>query len=709
MLKRIIEHFKKISEGVRKPTRNKNTRYTENNIISISIAARLFGNTKIKNRLIVSFLILSIIPLLITGTISYSQSKDSLETNIKTYSNVLVEQLAKICEVEVSKIEISTREIFSSDTMQNNLPEFSNMVESAKFDFTNNVTSFINSKLMVYDKLFFQAYLLPDGSELMATQDASSTLEKEAIFKELSQGAKDAKGLMFTKLMTVSKDGKKGIAISRAIKSVKSGADIGTLIVIFKPEQFSSIFEKVNLGDKTKLYIVSKDGSVICSQSSNRSVETLSNPEIKKRLSEGVQGWTDTIGKELVTASKVKGTDWYLACTVENSYIQKDSNRILVSIIIVAVICLLAAIALSLLITSSISYPLKNMIDVMVKAKDGDLSVKAEEAGNNEISEVTKNFNTMVGNIGNLVSMIRGTVESVIGNSEVIAASAEKSNHYSQNVAMSVNHIATGSSEQAGDISESVEFFNGLSEEIDGVVKDIDIASGVVDKTRKLSQGALDTVRELNGKAQETSEVTSKIITDIVGLNTEMKEIEKITKAIVDIAEQTNLLSLNAAIEAARAGGAGKGFAVVAEEVRKLAEQSKNSSISIKNTINKIRYKVETTAMEANNASNIITLQMDAVDKTDAAFNMIFTSMESLTGQVKSIEKSIKNITEIKSKALSSMENISAVSEETAAATEEVSSSTMEQAETSERLAGLAKEMNKLAHELSYAVEIFKV
>ncbi len=709
MLKINKEHFKKTFEGIRKPANNEKMSYEGDYTSGNSITVRLFGNIKIKSRLIGSFLILSIIPLLITGVISYSQSKDSLETTIKTYSNELVEQLAKICEVEVSKIEITSREIFSSDILQDNISEYSAMDESGRFDFTNNVASLINSKLMVYDKLIFQAYLLPDGTELTATQDASSTLEKDSIFKELNDGAKNAKGSMYARLIPVSKDGKKGIAFSRAIKGTKSGAHIGTLIAIFKPEQFSSIFEKVNLGDKIKLCIVDKEGSVICSQSNGNSAEVFSRPEIKKHLTEGPQGWTGTVEKELVTVSRVKGTEWYLACTVENSYIHRDSDRILISILITAVLCLLAAIVLSLLITSSISHPLKNMINVMVRAKDGDLSVKAEGAGRNEISEVTENFNIMVDNIGKLVSKVRKTVEAVIDNSEIMAVSAEKSNYYSQTVATSVAQIATGSSEQAGDISESVEFFNGLSKEIDGVVKDIDNASEVVDKTRKLNQGALETVKVLNGKALQTSDVTNRIITDISGLNAEMKEIEKITKVIVDIAEQTNLLSLNAAIEAARAGGAGKGFAVVAEEVRKLAEQSKNSSISIKNTINKIQDKVETTAMEANNASDIIVQQMEAVDKTDAAFNMIFASMESLTMQVKSIEKSIKNITGIKGRALSSMENISAVSEETAAATQEASANTMEQAETSEKLAGLARDMNTLAQELSKAVEIFKI
>ncbi|MCX7842420.1 MAG: methyl-accepting chemotaxis protein, partial [Clostridia bacterium] len=662
----------------------------------------------IKSRLIVSFLSLSLIPLLITGAISYSQSKRSIETNIKTYSAELVKQLSKICEVEVSKIEAATMDIFMSEIIQNNLDTYNNLDEYGRLELTRKVASFLLNKLISFNKLNSYAYILPDGNRL--TSGGSFYLARvEEQIKALTEEASNSKGAIYNQVVSVPNSGEKTIAFARSIKSINSGNNLGCIIMGFKPEHFSDIFNKINLGDKTQLYIINLQGTVISSQSKKGIGDTFGNPEVVKRLGDSPDGWTASLGKELVTVSPIKGTQWFIVCTVADSYISRDSNAILLSIVFISAICLIIAIILTLLITTSISSPLKRMVDAMYKAKDGDLSIKVEGAGRDEIGEVTGNFNIMVANIGELVSKVRRTVKSVQENSEVIAASAQQSNDFSQSIAASVTQIAKGATQQAGDISESLSFFNELSGEIDGVVRDIDDASDVVDKTRKLSENALETVKVLNEKAVQTNEVSHKIITDINGLSEEMKEIMKVTKAIVAISEQTNLLALNAAIEAARAGEAGRGFAVVAEEVRKLAEQSKSSSISINNIINKIQQKTEQTAREANSASDIISQQMDSVKKTDSAFRMIFGSMESLAEQVKSVEKSVKNILSIKGKALESIENISAVSEETAATTQEVSANTMEQAETSEKLASLARELNELAQELAKAVAIFKV
>jgi len=233
--------------------------------------------------------------------------------------------------------------------------------------------------------------------------------------------------------------------------------------------------------------------------------------------------------------------------------------------------------------------------------------------------------------------------------------------------------------------------------------------SSLISKTEKVSIDAITTVKMLNDKANQTKAASLKIVDEINSLSNDMKEIRKIVKVIVAIAEQTNLLSLNAAIEAARAGEAGKGFAVVAEEVKKLADQSKDASIMINKIINNIQNKTEQTVAEANGTSEVIQEQMAAVMHTDSAFNTITNSMKEISSYMKNMGESVQSMLTLKEKTLSSMENISAVSQEAAATSQEVSASTEEQMASAEILMNLSKEMNKMAEDLGEVVSLFKI
>jgi methyl-accepting chemotaxis protein len=250
---------------------------------------------------------------------------------------------------------------------------------------------------------------------------------------------------------------------------------------------------------------------------------------------------------------------------------------------------------------------------------------------------------------------------------------------------------------------------NHLSDGINKVTDDLSHVSSLIMNTEDISVQAITVVKTLNDKANQTQTASQKIVEEINSLNNDMKQIRKIVKVIVGIAEQTNLLSLNAAIEAARAGEAGRGFAVVAEEVRKLADQSKDASIMINNIINAINNKTEQAVSEANGTSDIIMDQMSAVQQTDAAFNTISRSMKEISSHMKNMGDSVNSMLTLKEKTLLSMENISAVSQEAAATSEEVSAGTQEQMASAEILTNLSKEMNQMGEELEHAVSMFKV
>jgi methyl-accepting chemotaxis protein len=413
--------------------------------------------------------------------------------------------------------------------------------------------------------------------------------------------------------------------------------------------------------------------------------------------------------KHLIAFSSIPKTDWYVVSTIPYNYLNKETNSIGLKILLLTFICIIIAMLLSFVISKSISDPLRKMVELMKEAKNGNFSLNLKDKSRDEIGEVIINFNDMVTNIRLLVSKVHESAQSVLGKSDQIASSAEHSYTAAEQIATTIQQIAKGASEQAEEVSESVDNMNRLADGINRVGSEMGSVAGIIYNTRTLSENAMETVKSLNTKAMETNSVSEKIVTDINALNSDMKEIKKIVKVIVGIAEQTNLLSLNAAIEAARAGAAGKGFAVVADEVRKLADQSKEASVTINNIINSIQQKTEITVNAANSASCIVKEQMSAVSDTDKAFKTILNAMEGISTQMNTVEDSLKAILSSKEKTMESIENISAVSQEAAATVEEVSASTQEQIGGAEMLSNFAKDLNEMAQELNTSISIFKI
>jgi len=223
------------------------------------------------------------------------------------------------------------------------------------------------------------------------------------------------------------------------------------------------------------------------------------------------------------------------------------------------------------------------------------------------------------------------------------------------------------------------------------------------------TQKGISSIDELSKKANETTNITSKIVNDIRSLEEHSKSIGKIIGVIGGISDQTNLLALNATIEAARAGEMGRGFAVVADEVRKLAEQSMNSTQEIREIIEETQLKTTEVVEIAKKSEEIVSTQNQAVTNTIAVFQNISSSMERLTAKVTEITSGIADMIKNKDEALLAIQNISAVSQQTAASTEEVTASTQEQLSSIEELSSYAEELSETSKKLSESISKFKI
>jgi methyl-accepting chemotaxis protein len=255
-----------------------------------------------------------------------------------------------------------------------------------------------------------------------------------------------------------------------------------------------------------------------------------------------------------------------------------------------------ALIILSILgiaITLNITRPVKILVEVANAAGAGNLTLDAKDTGrHDELGVLTRSFNQMIGNL-------RVQIREILDGVGVLASSASE-------ISTTVSQLAASATETASSVSET-------TATVEEVKKTAELAR---EKSRSVAEGARETARIAQAgedAVQATGESMSRIreqvdsvAASMVKLSEQSQAIGMIIASVDDIAEQSNLLAVNAAIEAAKAGEHGKGFSVVAQEVKNLAEQSKQATSQVRTILNDIQRATSTAVMATEQAGNAV-------------------------------------------------------------------------------------------------------
>lgn len=284
--------------------------------------------------------------------------------------------------------------------------------------------------------------------------------------------------------------------------------------------------------------------------------------------------------------------------------------------------------------------------------------------------------------------------------SEQLSVSAEDSTKASTETATIVQDLATGTEVQAGNINQTNRSINDISTKVGQIESN---SRAVMDKvfiaTNLATEGnqAIDmVVRQMNS----ISSTVNQSAESMKYLVDNALHIGRIVEVINTIANQTNLLALNASIEAARAGEHGRGFAVVAGEVRKLAEQSSNSSQQITSYVESIQEGIENAVQSMEHGTREVNEGLHLVNQAGTSFNEIRDAVDEVSLNIQVVPTALEQMTSRISEVLSSMNQILAVTNEAVGGTQNIAAATEQQLASMQEVTSSVNVLSSMAEEL---------